>query len=182
MKRTLVVVAVVVGFAAAANAATLSVASNKTTYNVGETITLSVSGDGQGATAYSIFGRLLYNSALVGPGTRNQTAVGTGWTLGTLNSSSGISEAINQINLAGGTSNNLPAGNPFSIVTLVANAVGVVNVNWDTVGAGFQLSFFGLTNAPGTSFTIVAVPEPATAALLSLGIVGLAVGGRRRRS
>ena len=48
MKRTLFVMAVVLGFATAASAATLTVTSDKATYTVGETITLTVIGDGRG--------------------------------------------------------------------------------------------------------------------------------------
>jgi hypothetical protein len=64
----------------------------------------------------------------------------------------------------------------LSIVTLIAQAPGVVDVSWDTTTGFQELAFFGLANAPGTSFTIV--PEPAPALLLCLGLLGLA--GRRR--
>ena len=75
MKRTLFIVAVLVAFATAASGATLSVVSDKSTYNVGETITLTVSGDDQGATTYGIFGSLQYDGALVDNGTRAQAVL-----------------------------------------------------------------------------------------------------------
>ena len=184
MKRTLFIVVALVAFAFAttAGAATLSVVSNKTTYSPGETITLNVSGDGQGASAYAVFGRLMYTGAgSVTPQTQTQKAVGTAWTTGPLANGPGFSESFNQIaGLSALTATSLPTKNPFSTITLLAGAIGTVNVAWNTAtGSGFELSFFGLTNAPGTSFTII--PEPTTAALLGLGLVGLTLGGRRRR-
>jgi len=189
MKRTLVVVAVVVGFAAAAGASVLTVASDKTTYNPGETITLTVSGDAMGATAYGVFGRLQFsNAAAVSVNTKSQKLVNPSWTKSALLSGSGFSDAFDQICCTSNatTATNLPAQNPFSTITLIAQLVGVpttVNADWNTNSAsGFQLNFFGLTSAPGASFTIIPVPEPTTVALMALGLVGLVLGGVRRRS
>ena len=62
-----------------------------------------------------------------------------------------------------------------STVALVAAATGTVNLTW----AG-GLDFFGLTTASGTSFTINNAPEPATALLMTSGLVAIAWAGRRR--
>jgi hypothetical protein len=188
MKRTLFLVAVLVAFATGASAATLSVVSDKTTYLVGETITLSVNGDAQGATAFSIFGRLEYNGSLVNNGTITQKLIGAGtdWTKGPAGqgdtnantATSAFSEAFNQVSLSGG---GQTATNPITTITLIAQAVGVVNANWNQVsGSGFELGYFGITSSPGVTFTIVPVPEPSTVALLGLGLLGLTVSGRRR--
>jgi PEP-CTERM motif-containing protein len=177
MKRTLFVMALVLGLATAAGAATLSVTSNAPTYNVGDTITLTVSGDGAGATSYSLIGRLLYNAALADPGVSSQNAVGAGWILGVLSQSDGSADSFNQIAFPAATASNLPGGNPFATLTLIAQAPGTVNVDWDSNFSWFALQ--GAGAAPGTSFTINAVPEPTTAAMLALGLFGLALGGRR---
>jgi len=190
-------VSVVGGFEMAASAATLSVVSGKTTYNVGETITLSVSGDAQGASAFGIYGRLQFTGVgSVTPNTETQKQVGTttsphNWINGFLSDSAhgepgtGVfSDSFNQIAgtnpNAPDTAGGLPANNPFATETLIASSVGVVNASWNTdASSGFQFNFFGLTNAPGTSFTIV--PEPTTGLLVFAGLLGLA-GWRRARA
>lgn len=66
-------------------------------------------------------------------------------------------------------------------VSFPAVAPGVSNVNWDTDPfSGSGLDFFGLTDGAGT--TIVVVPEPATAGLLALGLIGLARARQRSLS
>ena len=188
MLRPLCALLVGIAISSAASATTLSVSPDKLTYDIGETITLTVHGDDEGVTALSIFGRLLYNGALVDNGTRSQkTIVGAygNWIKGILDADDtnaagpgSYSQAFDQITTSNGdTAENLPADNPFATVTLIAVALGTVNVAWDTsTGSNTQLTFFGLTSAPGTSFTIV--PEPATGAFFGLGLLALAFARR----
>jgi hypothetical protein len=184
MRRTLLalVVALVAASWTAASAATLTVESDKLTYLVGETITLTVFGDDEGVEALFVQGVLLYSGALVDNGTRSQTPLGPGWQV-----PAGLAEGddgFNAYSLAfyqhrlfdESDSPNLPG--TLSVVTLIAQAIGVVDVSWDTTEPFDQLAFFGLTSAPGTSFSIV--PEPGTAVLLGIGLFYLAVRRRAR--
>jgi hypothetical protein len=184
MKRTLIAVAALIGLASAANAATLTVVANQAQYQVNDVITLTVTGDSQGASALSIFGRLNFSGAAQASaaGLPTQTtllALGSlPWTAGPIACNSSSCEMMNQLSAFG--LSPAPASNLLvATVSFLATTVGTTNVNWETnPGTGFQLDFFGLTNATGTSFEVV--PEPTTAALLGLGLLGLAVTGRRR--
>ena len=193
MLRSFVAALLWIGWASAASAASLSVTPDKTTYNVGETITLTVVGDDQNTISYGIFGRLEYTGALVNNGTRSQTKLvdtesqGSPqgpWLTGGLsqgdNGTAAFSDAFFQLaGISPKTASNLPG--VLSTVTLIAQASGVVQLSWNIAnGMGFELSFFGLTNAPGASFTIV--PEPATLALLGFGLAALATRRRGRSS
>ena len=73
LRSILLVLIAGIGFVGAADAATLSVSPDKTTYLVGEVITLTVMGDDQGAVSDGIHGLLEYNGALVNIGTQSQT-------------------------------------------------------------------------------------------------------------
>ena len=182
-----------IGLVVTADAATLSISPDKTTYLVGERITLTVIGDDEGAVSDRIYGRLEFDGSLVDIGVPRQTGlIGASEPWNSLiilrvgedielldpagqpvgGPTEAIVEAFHQrpAIAAGDTATNLPG--VLSIVTLGAQAAGVVNVNWHIADDLNQLDFFGLTSAPGTSFTIV--PEPGTAALFALGLLGLA--------
>jgi hypothetical protein len=191
MKRTLVVVAAVVGFAAAASAGTLTVFTTDVanvvtnTFNVGDTILLKITGDGEGNTTEdSLNGELHWNGAI----TTTIDAVQGNWlpVLGIEFEADGQALVLNQV--------GSPVLNQVqtSVVTLTADATGVSVQTW----GGSLLDFFGIysynstgpINGPvtitGHSFTIVGgggvVPEPTTAGLVGLGLLGLVLGGRRR--
>lgn len=182
MKRTLIAVAALVGLASAANAASVSVAADQASYNIGDTITLTVTATANaGETATAVFGDLLLTGSglvlggSVVPAGLQSFGGAIPWALGTNPCTPVVCTAMNQI----GGLNPLPVDNTplaIAVITYTAGVAGIVNVNWDNS----TFDFFGATNQPGTSFEIVGVPEPTTAALLGLGLVGLAVSGRRR--
>ena len=177
----------VAALASVSNAATLMVEANQGgTYAPGDTVTLTVTGDSQGASTTGIFGRLLFDNPNIGnlaATTATQTtllALGTiPWLVGTSTCNASTCDMFNQVGAFGATP--APASNLLvSTVSFIAgNAGTTANVSWETdPGTGFALDFFGITNSPGLTLTII--PEPTTAALLGLGLFGLAAAGRRR--
>jgi hypothetical protein len=186
MKRTLVVVAAVVGFAAAAGASTFTVVSrdagdtaDQNIFVVGETILLKFTGDAQDNTnaAQAIFGQLNYNTNgdITDFVSNSQTPMFA--TVSGLAQADNFSYIMNQSNTA-----NTPPSTQIQIATvrLLATAPGSSLVQ---IG-GEAFDFFGDyrpgSELPDTVHSFTIIPEPATAGLIGLGLLGLILGGRRR--
>ncbi len=187
--KTLMVLAAFAGFASAANAVSVVLSANQGTYNPGETITLTVkatTSDSPGTTDINLLGRILHTSAAVTPLANAAqfalTGPGGSFGLGGLAACSTTDcEVFDQVAFPAAIN---PLATNFTLATngYTAGATNisgwrVVSFSWKTVNPG-KFDFFGLTNAPGTTITIV--PEPTTAAMLGLGLLGLALAGRRR--
>jgi len=184
MKRTLIAIGLVLGLASASHAVSVSVSADQAVYTVGDTITLTVNVDAVGATDTAIFGQLLYNPLMSFASSAQVGLVSFGgfvnWAVGVLTNGVGFADAFNQIGGLSPIPVDAPAGFAIATLTFTAAAPGTVNVNWETTIGPNTFDFFGLTNGNGTSFNIVPIPEPTTAALLGLGLFGLAMAGRRR--
>ena len=135
-----------------AHAATLALSVDQSVYQVGDTITLTVTGDAQGAFAPAIHARIEFSNPSILDLAGADTSTGfpcdpTGCVV------------FDQI--------LPPTTLPFvATVSILAVAPGTSLAYWN------PLDFFGLSNAPGTTITIV--PEPATALLLGAGLAALA--------
>ena len=165
-----------------AQAATLTILADKSTYNISETITLTVTGDSEGGSSNGIFGTVEYGgltSANGGQIQGNLTSFGAiSWLQGVLFVDNPHANTQDSFNQTPGL-NALPIDQLLvATMTFHADAAGLASFSWRTLAGNERLNFFGLTNAAGTSVTIV--PEPTTAALLGIGLFGLAVAGRRR--
>ena len=190
MKRTLIAMVAALGLASSASAATLSLDTDAATYNVSDTITvtMTLNIDGtEGAGATSAFAQISWDG-VVGVGAANSTQSGNltsfsgglNWTAGGgLCVSGSLCTMIDQ--LQGLTS--FAPDSPDSITATLeihANAIGALNLQ--VVDGTFNV--FGLNSAAtqigANAAAATVVPEPGTAAMVGLGLLGLASVGRRR--
>ncbi|MGH9204306.1 MAG: PEP-CTERM sorting domain-containing protein, partial [Vicinamibacterales bacterium] len=128
--RQLCIVLLAIASAEGANAGWLAVTPDKSWYYIGETITLTVTGDDQGHSAYGIFGRLTFDGRIVDNRTRTQTdadGAGSNWIRGTLAyadtnaaGAGSFSDAFNQVATYADSAPNYPA--IVATVTLIGQA------------------------------------------------------------
>ena len=189
MKRTLIALMAVTFAAASAHAASVVVTSSSgNEVTTGEAIQLQVTvsvapGDG---TDTSIFGALVYpGGGAVTNAVATQSALsGTAFAPGTLTCNTLRCVMFSQTaGLAGPQAGNVVG---FLIaqqnVTVNAPIGAVLSWFWQSTPSTAQVDFFNFNNAsaPVPALRITVIPEPTTAALLGLGLLGLAVAGRRR--
>jgi hypothetical protein len=183
--------AVVLGMALGAQAATLTMSTDKATYLPGETITMTILGDSEGAEALGAYGSVVYDTAFVSSNAGSQTqtalktAAGVKWIRGALATDGvyfGTQDAFSQINgttVAAGTTKKLTA-----VMTFTADSAGTASFSWLEEAGGLNLNFFGLSSNAlvNQPFSVDIIPEPSTAGLMGLGLIGLVLAGRRRKS
>jgi hypothetical protein len=167
--------------AAVANAATLGIVPNKTTYTVGETVVVQLVGDSQGASALGIFAILRFDPSVL-------TAESVASLAATSNAGAlSWSESVRGCGSDFCIAMNAVAGAPLPVdqtgsqvwatVTLRAVAPGAVNLALEEglQLPGYELDFFGLTHVPGVSIQVVPADVPASGnaelALLALLLV-----------
>ncbi len=197
MKRIflLTLATAVAGFATVANSASLSVVADAASYTSGDAITLTVEGHinptiGDATTNIDVrvsFTNSSFTSLSAETATNPPPMFGpaTNWTVGGSQGTIDENGALTVFNQIQG----LPPGGPFvnncngaftdcfvsATVVMTAGAPGTAVFDFATF-----TSFFGEGPQAGTTATINAIPEPTTAALMGLGLLGLAAAGRRR--
>jgi hypothetical protein len=191
MKRTRIFAGLLgLGFlwASAANAAvSVTLTPVSTTAAPGSVITLHTFATQNGSeTDDTIIGNINFSNTFLTGNAATNTQVPLFNTIGGLLCTTAFCTAFSQVQSDApkslGITNMQIATTTFNVNPTTPNGT-VLTFAWRTAPSTQRFDWFGLTNAPGTTVTVTGViPEPTTAALLGLGMIGLAVSGRRRRA
>jgi hypothetical protein len=189
MKRHLAFAAALagLGFASAANAASVVMTADSVSVAQGATIILHGVVTSSAAEAdNTAFGAITYQDAFLSVDATMNSQVGLpSWatSLGALTCNTTRCVSFSQINA--NASEPVPGGvTAFQIsstrfVVDATTPIGtVLSFAWQSSPSTQALDYFGVTSAPGITVTVI--PEPTTAAMLGLGLLGLALAGRRR--
>jgi hypothetical protein len=178
MRSLVLAIFAAAAFSTGASAATLTITPDRSTYAVGDTITLSVFGDSEGATDQAVYGRILFDGTLAAYVSSSQVPLtsfdgAVVWIAAPLDGGDGFAEAFDQLCCGGAV---WPVDSPLvATVVLQATVPGRLDYGWQSEiippNDLHILDFFGLTDAPGGSVTIV--PEPATGTLAAMGLLAL---------
>ena len=191
MKRIflLTLATAVAGFATVTNAATLTVSADAPSYASGATITLTVTGStnpvSEAASNFLVTLGVPGNVSFVSASAEQAYTPGMfgnlNWTVGSGESAvnAGVYTVFDQTFGTG----SAPFGNNFNGVdesTVTATALFTAGAPgaaaFDFAG---DTNFFGISGV-SSGVTVTIIPEPTTAALMGLGLFGLAMAGRRR--
>ena len=186
MKKRLVRSGLLIAILLASSAhAAVSIRIDGPTVSVG-TITLQIYATADaGEMDNTIFGAINFPDALVNTNVAGNSQTPLFSAIGALTCTTAFCVSFSQVNPAGPIALNLTdtliATTTFHVDP--SNPPGtVINFRWRTTPSTQRFDWFGLTNAPGHSVTVAAIPEPATAALVGVGLLGIALIARSRRT